>query len=422
MFTNTYLPLVGGIEKSVQTFCEDFGQMGHFTRIITPEARDENGESARSGKGVLRVPAITGITEKNFSIQFPTPSLIDHWMEAIQPDIVHAHQPFMLGDTALRMARKWRAPLIFTHHTLYERYAHYFMVDNENTRRFAATLSVQYGNLCDLVIAPTESIKRLLEERGIKKPVRVVPTGIQVSDFSNGDREGFRQKWNLPPEARVVGQVGRLNREKNLDYVAEAVQQAMAQDPKLYFLLVGEGELVEPIRESLQSAGLADRFVHTGVLKGQDVIDAYSGMDLFVFASKTDTQGIVLAESFAGGTPVLAIDAPGARDCIEDGYSGRVLPDTTSAEGFAAAILDMMGDDDTRRRYSEQARAAANQFDRGVCAERMLEVYREAREAFDATHPVENKPKDAWSEIMDRLDSEWSLLAEKYEAAKSLLA
>jgi len=421
MFTNTYFPLVGGIEKSVQTFCEDFAQLGHFNRIITPEARDENGKPVRTSRGVLRVPAITGITEKNFSIQFPTPSLIDHWMEAIQPDIVHAHQPFLLGDTALRMARKWRAPLIFTHHTLYERYAHYFMVDNENTRRFAATLSVQYGNLCDLVIAPTESIKKLLEERGISKPVRVVPTGIQVSDFSNGDREGFRQRYNIPTDARVVGQVGRLNREKNLDYVADAVQQAMAQDPKLYFLLVGEGELVEPIQESLREAGMGERFVHTGVLKGQDVVDAYAGMDLFVFASKTDTQGIVLAESFAGGTPVLAIDAPGARDCIKDGYSGRVLPETTSEEQFAATILEMMTDDKTRRAYSRQAREAAQQFDRKVCAERMLEVYAETIEVYQSTHPDE-KPKDAWSEIMARLESEWSLLSEKYEAAKSLLA
>jgi glycosyltransferase involved in cell wall biosynthesis len=209
-------------------------------------------------------------------------------------------------------------PLVFTHHTLYEENVHYVPGNEEALKRFVIELSTGYANLADKVFAPSESVMELMQAHGVQSSIEVVPTGIDVKKFIHGDGQAVRKQHNIPADAFVVGHVGRLAPEKNLEFLAWAVANFLKSQPAAHFLVVGKGPSEEVIQQIILQEGLQDRFHMAGVLKGDDLINAYHAMDVFVFASQSETQGLVLTEAMAAGIPVVAVDAPGVREVVKE--------------------------------------------------------------------------------------------------------
>lgn len=405
MFTNTYLPHVGGVARSVKTLEDACRRQGHQVRVIAPEFKD-----AVESPDVLRVPAIQNFNGSDFSVQLPFPSIIRDFIEEFQPDLIHSHHPFLLGDAALREAWKTHVPIIFTHHTLYERYTHYVPLDSPILKRVVIQLATGYCNLCDQIIAPSESIEKLLMERGVTTPIRSIPTGIDTGAFSAGNGRLFRKKHGIPQDAKVIGHVGRLAREKNLIFLGEAVAQCLKETPEAVFLVVGDGDAGGEILEMLDA-----RQVHAaGKLTGPALADAYAAMDWFVFASQTETQGLVLAEAMAAGKPVVALEGPGVREIVSDGENGHLLPGGASAQEFAAVLSGLMHDPELSRRFAENARTTAANFSTDVCVRSMLDCYDEVM----ARHvPAVEKDPMPWDRLISDIKIEWELLLEKMSAA-----
>ena len=170
MFTNTYLPHVGGVARSVSFFSKDLRDAGHRVLVIAPTFPGCE-EHDRDEAEVFRVPAIQQFNGSDFSVRIPSPFLVDENVDLFEPDVIHSHHPYLLGDAALRAARRRKLPLIFTHHTLYEEYTHYIARNPENMKRFAAFLSTNYADMCDRVVAPSQSIRHLIRKRGVTVPV-----------------------------------------------------------------------------------------------------------------------------------------------------------------------------------------------------------------------------------------------------------
>lgn len=409
MFTNVYAPMVGGIEKSVEWFCEDFRAAGHETLVVTPEFHGHE----QSTDDVLRVPAIMNFNGSDFSVTLPFPARITERLDDFAPDLIHCHQPFLLGDAGLRQARHRGIPLVFTNHTLYERYTHYVPLDSERVRRMAVRMPVLFANLCDHVVAPTQSIAELLRQRGLERPATVIPTGIDTRFFANGDGASFRERYAIPAEATVLGHLGRLNREKNLVYLARALARALRGREGVWLLLVGEGDATQMMHSVFESEGVSERVVFAGRHTGQGVADAYAAMDLFLFASKTDTQGIVLLEAFAAGVPIVALRATGPRDLIEDGKTGRLLAEDADDAAFAGAIEELLDDPEGLQRMSRAAAHVADRYDRRECARRMLKLYEEVL-AREAPHDKHLTP---WESFLEDIGAEWELWSARFEAA-----
>lgn len=415
MFTNTYLPHVGGVARSVSTFTEDLLAMGHRVLVVAPTFEEQ--PDHEDEKHVLRVAAIQNFNGSDFSVRIPLPGIIEEEISRFTPDIIHSHHPFLLGDAALRTARRRSLPIIFTHHTLYERYTHYVPFDSEAMKRFVIHLATEYANLCSAVIAPSNSVKQLLRKRGVEPPVKVLPTGVDLDSFREGDGERFREKHEIPAGRRIIGHVGRLAREKNLPYLAAAVCRFLKSRERTLFVAAGAGDAEEEIREIFARENLSHRLLMPGILTKNELADCYKAMDLFVFASQSETQGLVLMEAMAAGVPVIALSASGVSDVVTDHHNGRILRANCSERAFAAALTEAFKGDE-HGRWQEAALETAHRFSRRRCAEKLLKLYGEAIR--DNGHPPPHT--DVLDTIRKKMRTEWELLQEKTSAVMQSLS
>ncbi len=403
LLTNTFTPHVGGVARSVEAFAEAYREFGHRVLVVAPEFEDAPENEA----DVFRIPAIQHFNGSDFSVVLPVPSGLYDAMEEFKPDIIHSQHPFLLGMTAVRLARRLDVPLVFTHHTLYEQYTHYVPGDSTVMKRFVIELSTRYANLADQVFAPSESIRALLIERGVTSPVLVVPTGVIVERFEHGNSRDFLMKWKIPEGAFVVGHMGRLAPEKNLSFLARSVVAFMKGHGEAVFLLVGSGPSQETIMQIFAEAGMSSRLFMCGVLEKEDLADALNAMNVFAFASKSETQGMVLTEAMAAGLPVVALDAPGVREVVVDADNGRVIREETE-EAFAEALQWVCERPrDEADALVAAARATAEAFSMTASARKALAAY----EKLQSGHAVwKHEAEVGWDQIRARIKAEWDIL------------
>jgi 1,2-diacylglycerol 3-alpha-glucosyltransferase len=334
MMTNTYAPHVGGVARSVESFARGFRGRGHRVVVVAPEFDGMSSHEA----DVVRVPALKHFHGSDFSLRLPAPGLLTKALAGFKPDVVHAHHPFLLGDTALVVARVHGAPLVFTHHTLYENYTHNIPGDSAAARRFVVRFAAGFANLADRVFAPSRSLADLLRERGVRTAISVVPTGVDLDRWRNGDGARYRRGKGIPAGDVLVGHLGRLSLEKNLDFLAASVIRFMKKRGRARFLLIGAGPAAGNLEEHFEREGLSDRLIREGVLGPEALSDALHALDVFAFASLSETQGMVLTEAMACGVPVVALNGPGVRDVVEDGVNGFLLKSGADERAFAAAL------------------------------------------------------------------------------------
>ncbi|WP_245184389.1 glycosyltransferase [Halomonas salinarum] len=412
MFTNTYCPIVGGVSESVQRLKTRLQAEGHQVLVVAPKLTGQPEDE----DDVVRVAAVQHFNGSDFSLPVPIPGQLYEAIEAFDPDIVHSHHPFLLGDTAARAAETYGLPLVFTHHTLYEHYTHYVPGDSPRMQRFAVALSTQYTRLCEAVIAPSESIRELLFARDANPNVWVVPSGVDTRRFAQGDGAALRLALGIPQDAYVVGHVGRLAREKNLPFLIEAVARMLEQLPEAHCLVVGDGDARAAMEGVAERMGVASRLHFSGRLQGQALIDAYHAMDVFGFASHSETQGMVVVEAMAAGLPVVAITAPGVREVLKDGHNGRLLPGD-DREAMADAMIELARPD-CREAMAKGALATAKAFDETACARRCLEVY---RGAIAVGGPFSHADDGTWDRVRSRLGAEWYMLCHRGRILRSIL-
>lgn len=418
MMTNTFSPHVGGVARSIERFCESYRQLGHHVKVVAPEF-DHMPEYEPD---VIRIPAVRNFNHTDFSVSMPVPLNLDNEVDAFEPDIIHSHHPFLVGGTALRVAHTRRLPLVFTHHTKYEDYTHNVPGDSPTLKRFVQSLATQYSNACDQVFSPSESMARILLERGVTTPVNVVPTGLDVDVFGSGDGMRIRKRMGIPSDAFVVGHLGRLTVEKNIPFLIQSVVEFLENaDTELNacFAVFGSGPLSSRINDMFKQYGLADRLYLAGVIDSEELADVYQAMNVFAFSSLSETQGMVLTEAMAAGVPVVAVDAPGVREVVMDGKNGCLLPECDHLK-FACAldwICQRMPDE--YQELVEASRQTAQEFSMHRTAQRALELYSRLVD-FDAKHRHNEYPM--YVDALTLFESEWQLLKNTVTALSDSLS
>jgi glycosyltransferase involved in cell wall biosynthesis len=353
LFTNNYLPFRGGVTTAVETLREGLEALGHAVWIFAPAPSTPTPDPPT----VLRYPSVPAPTYPGFSLALPfSPRLARH-AAALDLDIVHAQHPFLLGVTARRLARRQRRPLVFTYHTRYEKYAHYVPGPERLVARLAVALSCRFARSVDLVVAPSERIAATLAARGVRAPVAVVPTGVPLDLFAPGDRQATRAALGLPARGPLCLYVGRLDREKSVHRIIDAFASVAGAVSGARLSLVGQGSHEAALRRQAAESPARERIRFHGGLARERLPEFYRAADLFLFASETETQGLVLAEAHACGLPAVAVRASGVDEVVRDGETGLLTkPD---AGDLADAAIGLLLDPERRAAMGAAARLVA---------------------------------------------------------------
>lgn len=408
-FTNTFTPHVGGVARSIAAFTNELRRQGMDVLTVAPTFED----MPEDEHNVVRVPAVQNFNGSDFSVAYPLTGVVRGAIDAFQPDVIHSHHPFILGATAFCIARATGAPLLFTHHTMYEQYTHYVPGDSSALKEFAIQLATSYANMCQHVIAPSESIRDVLNKRGVTTPISVIPTGVNIAEFAadSGSGSGLRRILGIPDGAFVVGHVGRIAHEKNLEFLGKSVAAFLSDNPTAHFLLVGDGPYAKTLLKDLDRAGVTSRIHATGSLSGRFLTSAYLAMDAFAFASHSETQGMVLTEAMAAGVPVVAVDAPGVREVVQTGENGIRLPHD-SVSDFVQALRQIA--DQPRSSLRSGCAATAENYSIQNSTRKLIAVYEDLAEAH---HSHDRHDVTTWERTMRLAEAEWDLVKGLADAA-----
>jgi 1,2-diacylglycerol 3-alpha-glucosyltransferase len=373
LFTNNYLPFCGGVTISVETLRRGLEASGHEAWVFGPRLTGAEDASVK----VVRYPSIPVATYPEFALAVPYSRRIERLVSALAFDVIHAHHPFLLGPAARRLARRTRRPLIFTYHTRYEKYAHYVPLPLRLVQAAALRISAGFAAQADAVLAPSAVIRDELHARGVRAPIAVVPTGVDLECFRPGDREAARRNLGVGQGEPLVLYVGRLDREKSVDRVLGAFERVASTIPAARLVLVGQGTEAERLRRTAASLPVAERIRFLGLRPHDSLAECYQAADVFLFASETETQGLVLAEAAACGLPAVAVDAPGCDEVVRDGDTGILTKGDPAA--LAEAVIGLLLDPERRRAMARRAREVAEHlFDVKLQIDRTMAVYADA--------------------------------------------
>jgi 1,2-diacylglycerol 3-alpha-glucosyltransferase len=371
LFTNNYFPMLGGVPTAIDTIRQGLEVLGHEVVIVAPRMAGSDDGRHR----VIRVPAVPAPTYPDFALPLPIGPALARRLRALDLDVFHAHHPFLLGASARRLARAAGRPFVFTYHTLYDRYAHYVPLPRPIVARQAIRWSTGFADTADLVLAPSDFVARRLRTHGVRRPIEVLPTGIDLDRFQPGARATARQALGLAADDRLLLYVGRLDREKNLGFLLDAV--ARIQIPRVRLLLVGRGTQAAALGRAATARALEDRVELRGGSPPDGLPTYYRAADAFVFASTTETQGLAVLEAMACGLPVVAVRASGIEEVVVEGVSGLLVSE--DAADFAAAVTQVLADSDLAAKLAIGGREAALPFASTALARRLVAAYGRAR-------------------------------------------
>ncbi|MCJ7806064.1 MAG: glycosyltransferase family 4 protein [Clostridia bacterium] len=371
-FTDSFRPYTSGVVRSIELFSREFTARGHEVYIFGP---DYPLLHPPKEEGVFRFISLPAPTMPDFSIPIPISVQLGPTIKRIGLDIIHVHSPFFLGSLGARAARRYRLPLIFTFHTLYDQYVHYFPIAEKTSKKIVQTIGREFCNRCNMVVAPSQIVVNYLQRIGVEAPIVNIPTGIDLAEFRDLDNNWLKKNYGLKEEDKVLLFVGRLGKEKNVAFLIKSFNSVHHQFPSTRLVLVGKGPQENYLHQLCRQLGLENKVVFTGVLSRQKIVHCYASADLFVFPSVTETQGLVIGEAKAAGLPVVAIRAFGPAEMVAHGEDGLLTEPSLSS--FTDAIMQLLQNKPLYDSMSIQALINAPRISSSNCAELMLEVYQD---------------------------------------------
>jgi glycosyltransferase involved in cell wall biosynthesis len=378
--SDVYFPRVNGVSTSIRTFREELHRLGHATTLVAPEyavapeqARADGDDEGRTVRIPAR-PVPRDPEDRAMAWRALRAALARLGEERF--DLVHVQTPFLAHYAGVRFAWQCDVPCVTTYHTFFEEYLHHYVpaLPRGTMRRIARRFSRHQCNATDTVVVPSTAMLEMLRGYGVTRPIEIVPTGIHVRGMAGGDGAGFRAAHGIPPSRPMLLYVGRVAHEKNIDFLLRMFVRVRAEVPGAVLVVCGEGPALVSLTREAREAGLGDAVRFLGYLdRERDLPSCYAAADLFVFASRTETQGLVLLEALAAGTPVVAIAAMGTRDVLDPEGGARIAPDDEAA--FARAVVALLRDRDARLALRAAAERYAVGWEAPLMAKRLEAVY-----------------------------------------------
>jgi glycosyltransferase involved in cell wall biosynthesis len=371
--SDVYFPRINGVSTSIQTFRHELRERGHVVHLIAPDYYVPSDDES----DILRVPS------RSLPLDPEDRLMKSSWVMKHLPrlraenyDLVHVQTPFAAHYLGLKLARTLGIPCVETYHTFFEEYLyHYIPFLPKSALRFAArAFSRHQGNALDGMVVPSRPMLDVLRTYGVQTNAEIIPTGLRPESFKLGDGPAFRKRYGISPQRPVMLFLGRVAHEKNIGFLLRVAQAVKVRIPDILLLVAGEGPAREGLERETEALGLSGNVQFIGYLdRHTELNDCYRAADVFVFSSRTETQGLVLLEAMAQGVPVVSTAEMGTKDVLKEGHGVWIAEEVV--EDFSDKVVRLLEDDAARGALSLTASHYAHHWSAGSMADRMLDFY-----------------------------------------------
>ena len=373
MVSDVYFPRVNGVSTSMETFRRCLADEGVEVRLVVPRYGDEPEQPGIVRVRGRRLP--TDPEDRMVSWRGMRRAVSE---AAADCDLIHVQTPFVAHYAGVAAARRHGLPVLATYHTLFEEYLQYYVrvLPTGWSRALARRFSRSQCNAVDTVVVPSSAMAERLGRYGVTAPLRILPTGIPLDRYARGDGASFRASRGIDPARPLALYVGRVAHEKNIGFLLEALVQAQHRCPAAMLLITGEGPAMTDLKKQAAQLGIGESVRFLGYLdRERELPDCYAAANVFVFASRTETQGLVLLEAMAAGLPVIALSAMGTADILADAAGAMVSRDDPAA--FGDILGAFLWHREVWRRYPPLARQTATAWSDQAMAARLADCYRQ---------------------------------------------
>lgn len=374
MISDVYFPRVNGVSTSIASFRSGLERLGHSVTLICPDYLVGQVDEP----SVLRILArqVPGDPEDRM-MRYRDLLALAPTLAGEAFDLIHVHTPFTAHYAGVALGRRLSLPVVATYHTLFEEYIHHYIRwFPRRWLRFAARrLSTHQCQQVNALVAPSQAMQNALARYGVTTPTTVIATGLALESFCKPqDNSDFRSHYGLPQEARLLLYVGRAAFEKNIDFLIDMLPKVLAEHPTTRLIITGEGPAHDALVQRAQEIGVAESVLFLGYLDRSGPLQAaYRAADVFVFASRTETQGLVLLEAMALGTPVVSTAIMGTRDVLKEGEGCLIAED--NHDDFASKVSSLLSDETLRQQLVERAQAYAASWHEDAKSAELVALY-----------------------------------------------
>ncbi|MGL4799662.1 MAG: glycosyltransferase family 4 protein [Cellulosilyticaceae bacterium] len=373
IFSDTYLPQVNGVVSSIVTLEKQLRKQGHNVYIFTishPKAQEKEAN-------VYRLPSMPFVFLKDHRVGLLYSPKLVHKIKKLKLDIILSQTEFSLGFFARLVSKQLHIPIVHTYHTMYEEYMHYISKGVEFSPEFARKYSKMFCNHVDGIVAPTAKTKDLLLSYGVKKPIEVIPTGIDFSPFNpssytEDEITTLRQEFGLTKETPVILFVGRVAKEKSIDIIFQALPKVIKALPEAKMLLVGDGPELINLKKLAAKLGLTDHIIFAGMRPWSQIGKYYQLGNVFVSASVSETQGLTFAEAMAATLPVIAKVDESIQGLVENDVNGKLFE---TVDELSDALIRILSDEAFRKQLADQALTSVAPLSDEIFGENALLYY-----------------------------------------------
>ncbi|CAM8354787.1 RfaG Glycosyltransferase [Candidatus Methylopumilus planktonicus] len=373
--SDVFFPRVNGVSTSINTFATELRALGHQVTLIAPSYTDED----KQEEWIVRVPSHKIYFDpEDRLMNFGKLKALLPWIRDKHFDVIHIHTPFTAHYVGIHFGKKLDIPVVETYHTFFEDYLHHYLpfIPQFISRKLARTISRRQCNAVDGIVSPSKPMLDVLKQYGIKTPAEVVATGLDDSSFARVDGEHFRMSHDIPLAQPMLLFVGRVAHEKNIGFLLEMHVELIKKHPDALLVITGEGPAEESIKHSIDKLGISNKVRMIGYLdRSHELIACYKAADIFVFASKSETQGLVLLEAMAQGTAVVAIAELGTKSILIEGEGVLIAKDDIN--DFADKVSVLLSDAPKRQMIGEKGRQYAQEkWGAAVLAKKVAKFYK----------------------------------------------
>lgn len=372
-FTDTYYPDLNGVSVSVSNFASKLRRKGHTVFIFAPKIK---GKYKDTDEYLVRLSSVKIIPNSEPQIYSPTiwPNKEFRKMFREKFDIIHAHGNGPYSLLGYSIAKIKRTPFVMTFHVIHTHYIHYIFKGKFITPKMIYFAFKTFAKRCKAVITPSLKMKNELLKYGVKKKIYVVPNFLDMERFKNKKSGYLHKLLNLPPKTPLIVTVGRIGKEKNIDFILRVFKKLCENDRKPHMVVIGKGPEKNNLIDVAYDLGIMDRTHFTGAIDYESMPLVYKDATIFVFASYTETQGICVLEAAATGIPCVLNNDPAYKNMVINNKNGFLV--ALDEKKFANKINLLLKDKSLRKQMSKKSiEIASTNFNAEKITDDLISIY-----------------------------------------------